>query len=533
VKYGFKLKLKEIRDLLMELPRKSSVSVTNAEHLHKELFTHSGAGTLLRRGHKVSKHDGITSLDVSKITTLLRENDINIINGIQTVEEVLETLKRPDIVIYADETYDIIAVVSTKGTPTLEKLVCSKTAKINNVPDNVWDIMRSEFPKMAWIATNNNPFNAFYYSKSGGSFNFDGGVLFWYGVKDVESLSGFIKERITRKSMFSPGSVRNFSTSTHYRAKKRIGIIGARGHTGMELIKLIDNNESMELACVSSRELVGQSCQYYTKSEVIYTSLAPHSLAERNDVDLWVMALPNKICKPFVDALDGSNSSIVDLSADYRFDKTWLYGLPELYSTRKTYQESSQKRISNPGCYATACQLAIAPLKSYIKGMPHMFGVSGYSGAGTNPSRNNDLKILKDNLIPYALTGHIHEREVSYKSGTNIAFMPHVGQFFRGISMTCSIPLEIPMSSSEAKDIFMKYYEGEALVKIQNEIPEVRDISDKHYGCIGGFKSSDSSNRIVVVVNIDNLLKGAATQAMQNMNLSLGLNEFSGIPIDQ
>src|SRR6185295_19929231 len=103
------------------------------------------------------------------------------------------------------------------------------------------------------------------------------------------------------------------------------------------------------------------------------------------------------------------DSLVVDLSADYRFDAKWFYGLPELY--RGKY--AGQKRISNPGCYATAMQLAIAPLLDRVDGPVQCFGVSGFSGAGTSPSDKNDAEKLRDNVMPYALTGHVHEREVS------------------------------------------------------------------------------------------------------------------------
>ena len=104
---------------------------------------------------------------------------------------------------------------------------------------------------------------------------------------------------------------------------------------------------------------------------------------------------------------------VVDLSADFRFNEGWYYGLPEL--TRGGY--AGQKRISNPGCYATAMQLAITPLLDRLAGPPQCFGVSGYSGAGTTPSDKNNTELLHDNLMPYALADHMHEREVSRHLG--------------------------------------------------------------------------------------------------------------------
>src|SRR5262249_671892 len=143
---------------------------------------------------------------------------------------------------------------------------------------------------------------------------------------------------------------------------------------------------------------------------------------------------------PFVDAVvaaggaQGQGTSvIVDLSADYRFDDNWTYGLPELVP-RKNLTDAT--RISNPGCYATAAQLAIAPLLEELRGPPTAFGVSGYSGAGTKPSPKNDVDLLKDNLLAYSLTDHIHEREISNQLKADVGFIPHVAVWFQGIHVS-------------------------------------------------------------------------------------------------
>ncbi len=152
-----------------------------------------------------------------------------------------------------------------------------------------------------------------------------------------------------------------------------------------------------------------------------------------------MLALPNGKAAPFVAAIDtkAPDTVAIDLSADYRFDDGWYYGLPEL--TRGRYD--GQRRISNPGCYATAMQLAIAPMLDTVQGPVQCFGVSGYSGAGTSPSDKNDPDKLRDNLIPYALTGHVHEREVTRQLGHAIEFMPHVAPHFRGLTITANLHL--------------------------------------------------------------------------------------------
>ena len=216
---------------------------------------------------------------------------------------------------------------------------------------------------------------------------------------------------------------------------------------------------------------------------------------------------------------------MLDLSADYRFDPDWYYGLPEL--TRREYH--GQKRISNPGCYATAMQLAIAPIAELISGAVQCFGVSGYSGAGTSPSDKNNPETLRDNLIPYHLTGHIHEREVSFHRQHAIEFMPHVAAYFRGLSVTSNIHLKHAMPLHGIIEIYEKFYQEERLIQIMHEAPWVSRSAGKHGVQIGGFSLSASHQRLVVVSTLDNLLKGAATQAMQNLNLAFGLLELAGI----
>lgn len=311
---------------------------------------------------------------------------------------------------------------------------------------------------------------------------------------------------------------------------KRIGIIGARGHTGSALIQLIAAHPGMELGFVSSRELDGQPVAEHNPSyagPLRYENLDPAAAAAR-DVDAVVLALPNGKAKDFVDAFDAAGRDelvIVDLSADHRFDSNWYYGLPEL--TRKRY--NGQRRISNPGCYATAMQLAISPLKDDLAGPPQCFGVSGYSGAGTTPSDKNDVEKLRDNLMPYSLTNHIHEREVSAQLGVPVEFMPHVGPHFRGITMTVNLWLRERMSRAAIRAKYLAMFGSEPLIRIQDEAPWVSQIASRNGAAIGAFTLSPDGRRVVVVATLDNLLKGAATQTLQNLNLALGFDEMTGI----
>lgn len=310
---------------------------------------------------------------------------------------------------------------------------------------------------------------------------------------------------------------------------RSVGIIGARGHTGAELIRLIAAHPQLELAFVSSRELDGQPVAGTVaafRGDLRYSNLDAEATAAQ-DVDAVVLALPNGKAAPYVAAIDAiaPRRIVVDLSADYRFDRQWHYGLPEL--TRGRY--AGQTRISNPGCYATAMQLAIAPLADVLAAPPACFGVSGYSGAGTTPSDKNDVDKLRDNLMPYALTGHVHEREVSEQLGLPVEFMPHVAPHFRGITLTANLWLQQAMTRDAIRARYVERYAGEALVRVVDEAPWVSRIAGHHECEIGAFALAPGGKRVVVVATLDNLLKGAATQALQNLNLALGFPELCAI----
>jgi N-acetyl-gamma-glutamyl-phosphate reductase common form len=309
-----------------------------------------------------------------------------------------------------------------------------------------------------------------------------------------------------------------------------VGLVGARGHTGTELIKLVSGHPRFTLAFVSSRELDGQRVAAHNEAytgELRYSAPSPERLPGLG-VDAVVLAMPNGRAAGYVEAFDaaGLDPVIIDLSADYRFDDRWYYGLPEL--TRRTY--AGQRRISNPGCYATAMQLAIAPMLDVLDGPVQCFGVSGYSGAGTTPSDRNDPDKLRDNLMPYALTGHVHEREVTRRLGHPVEFMPHVAPHFRGITITANLHLQRAFTPEEVRARYRASYADEPLVRVLDDAPWVSAIAGEHHVDIGGFTLSDDGRRLVVVATEDNLLKGAATQAMQNLNRAFGLDELAGIP---
>jgi N-acetyl-gamma-glutamyl-phosphate reductase common form len=305
----------------------------------------------------------------------------------------------------------------------------------------------------------------------------------------------------------------------------RIGLVGARGFTGRELLRLIAAHPELELALACSGSAAGKPVRDVAPeldTDLTFVAPDPSRLA---DLDAVVLALPNEASAPYVEAA-ADEQVVVDLSADHRFDDRWAYGLPE----RRRATLRGARRIANPGCYATGAQLAIGPLVEVLRGEPVIFGVSGYSGAGAKPSRKNDLDVLKDNLVPYAPQGHVHEREVSRHLGHRVRFHPHVAAWFQGIALTVSMSLTRPLDLAELDARYRAAYDGEPLVDYGEVAPEVRDISGRPGAAVGGL-TVDDEGRVVVVATLDNLLKGAAVQALQNLNLALGYDELTGIAI--
>jgi len=203
-------------------------------------------------------------------------------------------------------------------------------------------------------------------------------------------------------------------------------------------------------------------------------------------------------------------------------------------------------------------QLLLAPLVEHLRPgtEPTVFGLSGYSGAGTIPITDvngkpgSAPKVTPDSLQGgvklYSLTDHIHEREAGYHlstllgagEGINVAFVPVVGGWFSGIISTASVPLIINNNNktryraSDIVDMFEERYKGEKLIKVKREVPMLGEIEGCHGWTVGGFQVHSKGDRVVLVGGLDNLLKGAATQCLQNLNLALGLDEYAGVPLD-
>jgi N-acetyl-gamma-glutamyl-phosphate reductase/acetylglutamate kinase len=627
VRHGTKLKIKEMKELLTDLPRSSSVAIIHPADLQKELFTDSGAGTLIRRGNKIHE---ITSIEEFGDVEALKDVLIRDREGLDAkavVDRYVQELQSRNFKAYFDEPLEAFAIVLPPQTGSaiahLATLTITRNGWLRNVADNIFASIKNDYPKLVWTVKEDDENLTWFFDKADGSLSKDGQVLFWYGIESSEGVRDLMMEftahgremfgdinlesklhRAARGALdmakaatgLGQQQARPYSSATNALRERReaksqllrvkpalaartyatvsstnpnpplgsknstnnkparVALIGARGYTGKALIDLLNKHPNIDLRHVSSRELAGQKLKGYEKRDITYENLTAddvQKMEENGEIDCWVMALPNGVCKPFVDAIDraGKNSVIIDLSADYRFDSSWTYGLPELVDRAAIAKAT---RISNPGCYATAAQLGIAPLLPFIEGQPTVFGVSGYSGAGTKPSPKNDFNLLTNNIVAYSLTDHIHEREISNQLGVPVAFVPHVAVWFQGIHHTISIPLSKEMSSRDIRSLYQDRYAGEKLLKIIGEAPSVKNISGKHGVEVGGFAVHSSGKRVVVCATIDNLLKGAATQCLrkhshptsnnhfegililyaENMNLALGYSEYEGIPLE-
>ena len=315
-----------------------------------------------------------------------------------------------------------------------------------------------------------------------------------------------------------------------------VGLLGARGYVGAELLQLLSSIPEYRIDFVGSRQLAGQPVfgdkPTVLQPELTFSDLEPETLKAATDVDVWVIAQANGVAAVFVQFIECNEaktqrrSKIIDVSSDHRFDSNWVYGLPE--RNRRALQKAF--RVANPGCYATAAQLALLPLLDQLQSTPVLFGVSGFSGAGRTASEKNDPERLANNLLPYALSNHLHQREVSEQLGRSVQLIPHVATFFRGISVTAAVQLQAPASAESIQELFRDFYKDSALVQIIQGIPEVQQIAETNLCRIGGFSMvEEDPQRLVLVSTLDNLRKGAATQAIQNMNLMFGLSVNLGL----
>ena len=312
----------------------------------------------------------------------------------------------------------------------------------------------------------------------------------------------------------------------------KIGLVGGRGYVGQEIIRGLAGHPRLKLACVASSSMAGQTiaAEYPEWESLGLTFVAsdPEILAQQ-DIDVWILTLGNGEAKPFADRLAKTGAKLIDVSADFRCDPNWQYGLTEVFSR----QIAVSSRVANPGCYATGVQLALWPVRQWLVEPAFAFGVSGYSGAGRKPSPRNDPQRLADNLMPYHLTGHLHEMEIERHLGRHVRLLPQVAEFFRGISLTVSFQLDQALTVEQMHGRYRQFFEGQPLLNYDEAIPEIAQVRNTPFCRVGGLaRDPRDATRWIIVSVLDNLSKGAATQAIQNVNLMCGFDHQLGIASD-
>jgi len=332
----------------------------------------------------------------------------------------------------------------------------------------------------------------------------------------------------------------------------RVGIVGASGYTGAESIRIILRHDEAELVYLSAlpeecghvAEVFGQ---FAGRCDLQIEPLDIDKLSDLSDVVLC--CLPHKVSMGFVPELLNAGLKVIDFSADYRLKDVAIYekyyvehtdtenlqhavfGLPELFRDRI----KGAKLVANPGCYPTGAALAMAPLlkQGLIKTDSIIVNaVTGASGAGKNPSSKFHFPNMNENLFAYGIGTHRHmpemEQIASDIAGTavKILFQPHVGPFDRGILSTVYCEPKIKLMGEQLHKLYVDFYKNEPFVQVLGSAPAVKDVAGTNYCHV--FVAY-VKGRIVCFSAIDNLVKGASGQAIQNMNIVFGLKETLGL----
>lgn len=327
-----------------------------------------------------------------------------------------------------------------------------------------------------------------------------------------------------------------------------IGIIGGSGYTGGELMRLLAGHPKANVVAVTSRSRKGQKVSdTHTHLRKIYDlefeDLSLEDMASRSDIVFT--AVPHGTAMQVVPTLLECGVKVIDLSADYRlktdvFEKVYkikhtdpreaVYGIPELHP-----EVSKQSFIANPGCYPTGASLAAAPLADAGLIDRAVFdSKSGVSGAGAEPSIVSHYPNMAENIQAYKLTNHRHRAEIVQELTRldeklkKISFTPHVIPSVRGILTTAHIFVNKEIDINELTDIYTNFYKNNPFIRLIKGIPTLSGVRGSNF-CDIGFEVEQGSDRIVIISAIDNLVKGASGQAIQNMNLMFGLNETMGL----
>ena len=337
----------------------------------------------------------------------------------------------------------------------------------------------------------------------------------------------------------------------------KVGIIGATGYAGGELVRILTGHKEAEIKWFGSRSYIDQkyASVYQNMFQIVDATCMDDNMEElANQVDVIFTATPQGLCASLVNENILSKVKIIDLSADFRIKdvatyEKW-YGIEhkspqfiEVYGLCEINREDvkNARLVANPGCYTTCSILTAYPLaKEGIIDMSTLIidAKSGTSGAGRSAKVANLFCEVNENMKAYGVATHRHtpeiEEQLGYASGEKVVlnFTPHLVPMNRGILATEYAKLTKDVTYDEVKAIYDKYYANEKFIRVleKDVCPETKWVEGSNYVDIN-FKIDPRTNRIIMMGAIDNLVKGAAGQAVQNMNLMFGLKESEGLEL--
>ena len=336
----------------------------------------------------------------------------------------------------------------------------------------------------------------------------------------------------------------------------RAGIVGATGYAGAELVRILSAHPDVEITMITSRQFAGKE---FTRAfpamtgfvNLVCEELSSDALCERTDVVF--IALPHKLPMEIVPKLLACGKKVVDLSADFRFSDVSVYesvyqphSAPQLlaravYGLCEVYRDQIRQAdlIGNPGCYPTSTILPLLPLLKggLLAGSSFVVdSKSGVSGAGRSPSITTHFCEVNDSFKAYKVAEHRHCPEMEMVLGretgspVHLTFVPHLVPMTRGMLTTIYAEIQPGVASDQVRSCIADFYAGRPFVRLcpYDGLPDTLQVRGTNY-CDIGFRIDQKNNRLIVISAIDNLVKGAAGQAVQNMNIMLGLAETSGL----
>lgn len=341
--------------------------------------------------------------------------------------------------------------------------------------------------------------------------------------------------------------------------KTKIGIVGASGYAGIEIVRLIARHPNVELGCVTSRSLVGTpvvdnmpALRHLLPEGLKFEESTPESVAAKGDISVWFLALPHGAAAEYARALIAAGKRVIDLSADFRLHSLDIYKeyykedhkAPELlalgkYVIAELFEVSKDdKLIACAGCYPTSILLPLIPLmRENAVGRDHIVidSYSGVSGAGKKSDLAYAYCERNESAKAYGLPKHRHnseiEEELSIAAGETIVvqFNPHLAPMNRGISTTITVPAKFE-GVEKIYEIWNSYYSGKPFVKLlkSGSFPDTAHVAGTNRCDISAVYDPRTKNVVITSV-IDNIVKGASGQAVQIMNLMLGFDETAGL----